>query len=164
MNLPSDSESCPMCGARLGFSRTRCMSCGESLMESGPEEGSFEYYEQGNTRRWSKIVGFFVALVGLFIMVMITGAGLDPASDDSLVEKLALSGGFLFGLGWLIGGTLYFRGRSVGMWWIQPGNFLLLGVQLIHLDKLNVAMLAFNVLFLWLTHSCWRQLKQASAP
>ena len=58
-----------MCGAELGFAKTRCMASGESLIAVEREEGG-EVYAVQNARRTAKLTGFFVALMGLLMTIM----------------------------------------------------------------------------------------------
>lgn len=154
---------CPMCGAKLGFSRLKCMGCGESLVEPENSPATYDEYLVIRARSSARITGFFITFAATIITVVGVAAKWDVLSKSDTDGLPFAAGALIVGLCWLIGGVMIFRLRAVGYWFVQPILIALLVAQLFRLDKFNLFLFALIAVFAILCHHTRKLIREAEA-
>lgn len=154
---------CPMCGARLGFSRLKCVACGELLVEAENSPATYDEFLVIRARSSARITGFFITFVAAIITVVGVAATWDVLSKSDTDAVPFAAGALIVGLCWLIGGVMIFRLRAVGYWFVQPIFIALLVAQLVRLDDFNVFLFALIAVFAILCHHTRKLIREAEA-
>jgi len=123
-----EPSHCPKCGEEMKYSKSRCMSCGHSMFDDAPDPNSYSENMRRNSLETREFAGLLFSVGGLFCFVLgilgLWNSDYSPFEPPSPQTQIAI---MLFGLGWIAGGVIIFRGYSWGCWFLQIQNISTIG-------------------------------------
>lgn len=152
-----NSKKCPMCGALMNAWSTRCMTCGESLLEPSHTDHEFENRAISGAYRLANICAVILFILSA-VAVLLWGVGLSELLDGSSVMQQTTARLYmvlipLAGIAWLASAILFLRKSSAAAWFALIPLYVTL---LIHLGQIPKFNLPLTILILGMIILCHR--------